>query len=398
MFLTMNRNVYKLNCYIIEALNAFGTAFYYTYLFFYLQHFFGFDRILNLYVCALGGLFYLVGSFFGGKFSQKNGYIKTLKLGVFTMAAMMSAGMGLDTAKEQIVIMLLWVLGMCLTWPTLEAMISEGEDPIRLSNSIGIYNIIWAAFSALAFFIGGAIVEGFGWKSIFWVPLLIHGLQLIVLKLMKEPIHLDATNNATGEDLQLLDDNNSTISGDTKKAFMQMAWIANPLAYMAANTIIPLVPDISKGFGLSTMLAGFICSIFYISRVVTFVWLWRWTRWHYKEVLFFTACFFMVISFMSIALAPTIVYLICAEIVFGWALGLIYFSSLYYSMHVGDTKGEHGGFHEAAIGAGIFAGPMIGALATQFVPWLNQAGVWFVGAGITVGQAVILIKWLSYKK
>ena len=33
-----------------------------------------------------------------------------------------------------------------------------------------------------------------------------------------------------------------------------------------------------------------------------------------------------------------------------------------------EAKGEHGGFHEAAIGAGIFAGPAIGATAAHFLP------------------------------
>jgi len=38
-----------------------------------------------------------------------------------------------------------------------------------------------------------------------------------------------------------------------------------------------------------------------------------------------------------------------------------------YSMDVGETKGEHGGLHEAMIGAGMCLGPAVGALSLYLV-------------------------------
>jgi predicted MFS family arabinose efflux permease len=40
-----------------------------------------------------------------------------------------------------------------------------------------------------------------------------------------------------------------------------------------------------------------------------------------------------------------------------------------------ETKGEHGGIHEAAIGLGNFAGPAVGAVALQLVPQHGQSGI-----------------------
>ena len=60
----------------------------------------------------------------------------------------------------------------------------------------------------------------------------------------------------------------------------------------------------------------------------------------------------MIVSFGAMLLARDIWVLIASQAVFGLAIGLIYYSSLFYSMDVGETKGEHGGIHEAAIGAG----------------------------------------------
>ena len=75
------------------------------------------------------------------------------------------------------------------------------------------------------------------------------------------------------------------------------------------------------------------------------------------------------------------------QLLFGWSIGLIYYSSLYYSMHVGDTKAEHGGVHEAVIGLGIFGGPAIGAASITMFPAFAQSSVFGVGIALTIGLA-----------
>jgi hypothetical protein len=69
---------------------------------------------------------------------------------------------------------------------------------------------------------------------------------------------------------------------------------------------------------------------------------------------------------------------------------LIYYSSLFYSMDVGETKGEHGGYHEAAIGAGIFMGPAMGAASLFFLPQFVHSGTIGVVVLLMVGLAGIL--------
>jgi len=59
-------------------------------------------------------------------------------------------------------------------------------------------------------------------------------------------------------------------------------------------------------------------------------------------------------------------------------------------MHVGDTKGEHGGAHEAAIGVGIFSGPAIGATSIALFPNLAYSGVYGVAIVLSVGFATLL--------
>jgi hypothetical protein len=86
-----------------------------------------------------------------------------------------------------------------------------------------------------------------------------------------------------------------------------------------------------------------------------------------------------------------------AQVAFGLSLGLIYYSSLYYSMDVGETKGEHGGFHESAIGLGIFAGPAVGALSLTAFPERPNIGTTAVTVLLLIGLAGVLMFYASYR-
>ena len=64
----------------------------------------------------------------------------------------------------------------------------------------------------------------------------------------------------------------------------------------------------------------------------------------------------LLVSLGAILLARQLWLVVAAQVFFGLATGLIYYSSLFYSMDVGEASSEHGGLHEAFIGAGIFLG------------------------------------------
>jgi len=81
------------------------------------------------------------------------------------------------------------------------------------------------------------------------------------------------------------------------------------------------------------------------------------------------------------------------EIIFGSVIGLIYYSSLFYSMDLGDTKGEHGGIHEAAIGLGNFAGPAVGAASLYLLPHYANSGALAVSGLLLLGLGGLLAIW-----
>jgi MFS family permease len=169
-----------------------------------------------------------------------------------------------------------------------------------------------------------------------------------------------------------------------------MAWLANPFAYIAINTLLAVIPGIAAKFQMSPMLAGFVCSLWCFVRLGTFVLLWRWPGWHYRFRWLVTAFALLILAFAAILVAPNLAVLIAAQIFFGAAIGLIYYSSLFYSMDASDTKSEHGGIHEAAIGAGNFIGPAVGAAALWLAPQNASVGAWAVSGLLLVGFGGLL--------
>jgi predicted MFS family arabinose efflux permease len=390
----LNRQ-FKSGVFILEGLNSFATIYYFYYFYFFMQKRFGFGDKANLILAALGGFVCMVAAWWGGRFAQRAGYFTALKLGFGIMGVALLVGAQLESPPAHIVVMLVTMAGMCLTWPTLEALVSDGERPDRLPPNIGIYNVVWAGTGALAYFTGGAMLDRFGLQSLFYVPAVLFLAQLAGTFWLQRVRRFEATAASAQAATSAAELNPRPIA--RAKAFLRMAWLANPFAYIAVNTLIAVMPGIATRLGLSTTLAGFCGSVWCFARLGAFAALWFWPGWHYRFRWLLSSYLALIATFAAILTASNLAVLIVAQLFFGTALGLIYYSSLYYSMDVGDTKGEHGGIHEAAIGLGNFAGPAVGAASLHFLSQSPNSGTVAVSALLLCGLAGLLAIWRKTK-
>ena len=379
---------FRTACFIVEGINSFATVFYFSYLYFFFRDRFGFHDRQNLELAALIGLIYVFVSWQAGRFAQRYGNFTALKIGFALMAAGFASGLFVHAMAGQIALACVVNTGMCFIWPVLEALASEGPNPAR---AVGIYNITWAVTNASAFFIGGTIIDKLGYQSLFYVPLTLMLLQF-ALVFWLEKIHGRETVVANGK--YLPPDPNRPAPMLAKK-FQSLAWVANPFAYIAINTLIAVLPGIAKKFNLSPMEAGFMCSLWGFARVFAFVVLMKWSGWHYRFRWLVLAFALLIISFAVILIAPSRAAILAAQIFFGLGIGLIYYSSLFYAMDASENKSEHGGIHEAAIGVGNCLGPAAGATALWLVPQDATIGAWAVSGLLTVGLGGLV--WLRQR-
>ena len=386
----------KAGIFALAGLNSVATTLYFYYVYFFMQARFGFGRMENLVLAASLGFIYTFASIFCGRFAQRRGYFLSLRLGFFIMAVILAVGSRIHSISGHVAAMIVCTVGMCFTWPTLEAMVSEGEPPTRLQRMVGLYNIVWATGGAFAYFTGGAMLEKLGLQSMFLVPSLMQFAQLaLALWLEKEA----TANGVVSEEQNAIPTGHLALNPrpvGQSRTFLKMAWLANPFAYLAINTIIAVIPSLAKELKLSPMFAGFFCSVWLFVRIGAFALLWLWPGWHYRFRWLIGAYAAMVASFALILLVPNLPLLVGAQIGFGLAAGLIYYSSLFYSMDVGERKSEHGGFHEAAIGVGSCAGPAIGAAAMHFFPDASGNSAWAVSGMLILGLAGLI--WQRVRK
>jgi predicted MFS family arabinose efflux permease len=387
---------FKIVCFTIEGLNSFATILFFNYLYFFMRDRFGFGDKRNLLLAALLGLTYTIAAWQAGRFAHRFGYFTALKIGFSLMAAGLAADSQMASAPGVIIAATVTNIGMCFIWPTLEALVSESEPPAGVPRAVGIYNIVWAVTNALAFFIGGTLIVQFGFKSIFYLPLVIVLAQLALTLWLQNHAN-ETARAAAGETITAPPPDPNRPSPARAKTFLQMAWLANPFAYIAINTLIAVTPGLAAKFHVSPMFAGFVWSLWCFVRMGAFVVLWRWTDWHYRFRWLAAAFAVLILSFATILLSPNLEVLIVAQIFFGGAIGLIYYSSLFYSMDGGSAKSEHGGIHEAAIGLGNCVGPAIGAAALEFLPQYANSGALAVSVLLLGGFGGLVAIWKTAK-
>ncbi|MDB6028412.1 MAG: Major facilitator superfamily 1 [Verrucomicrobiales bacterium] len=374
--------------FTLEALNSFAAGFYFNWIFFYTQKVLQFGIVENLMLVAMHGFIYTGAAWLGGWFGHRYGNFAALKIGFAIMGLVLLAGAFLPGGASQVSVIMGWTFGMCFTWPMLQSLICAGEPAKALPNLAGLYNLTWSGIAAISFFIGGTIVEKLGMKSVFILPAVIHAFQFAWV------FSLEQTHSAS-KNLPVTPQTESKAAETTKrdprqKLFLRLALLANPIAYVAINTVIPMMPEVAKRFELTPMCLGFVGATWFFVRAGAFVLFWLWPKWHYRFRWLIMACVALTISFLGILLSSNLLIVILAQVIFGVAAGLIYYSSLFYSLDGGNAESEHGGAHEAMIGLGTFVGASVGAAAKFFWPNVPGISIWAVSVVLLIGCATLI--------
>jgi predicted MFS family arabinose efflux permease len=390
----MTHRQLKVGYFTLAGLNTIATSYYFNYLFFFLRDHFGFGNRGNLWVTALSGFIYIFAAWQCGKFAARFGRVLSLKIGFLALCAVMvGGGLAAHNIAAQLVVVVIYNIVLLLTWPALEALVSERETQAGVQEMVGIYCCTWAGAAAIAYFTGGKLYDALGIGAVFWLPAGIFFAQfLLLLWLEKHHAAVLAMTPEPARENHHAPESSALNQPVSPAAFLKMAWLANPFAYVAINTLFAVMPGVAEKLALSPTRVGLFCSVWLFGRLAAFALLWKWRGWHYRFCWLFTAFVLLIVSLAAILLSTQLWLVVLAQVFFGLATGLIYYSSLFYAMDVGEASSEHGGLHEAFIGAGIFFGPATGAAALTFAPQTPNAFTWAVSALLVAGLGGLL--WL----
>ena len=389
----------KTGYYALTAFGSLATSYYFNYLFFFLRDHFGFENRGNLTVAAFHGGIYVFASVQGGRFAERHGLHRSLRIGFAGLVACMLVASVAPWVWLHLVVVVGYTLSVCFVWPAVEALITHDEPASRVPHTVGAYNCTWSIASAVAYFTGGAIYDGLGPKALFLLPASVFAIAWIATaRLERHAARLDALRTDPPEERAAHPDARAYTQPVPPQTFLRLAWIANPFSYVAIYTLLATMPSLANRFAMTPGEMGLVGSAWLFARLCAFFVLWHWTAWHYRFRWLGGGFAVMTASFMFILLAPSVWMVIVAEVAFGVTCGLMYYSSLFYSMDVGEAKAEHGGFHEAALGAGIFGGPAVGALSLQFFPHWPNASAFAVSGLLVVGLGLVVTTWARAKR
>lgn len=389
----------------VAFLASIGTGVVTNGIYFISQHGYGFTTAQNYWLGLVLGSTYVVGSLAAGPvlrwLAASRSVATRSALGVTFAFLGLLCGVPIAFRGEAGVwpIWALVVLYSPLTgivWPIVEAYVSGGRRGQTLRSAIGRFNYVWAGAIVVAYWtISPAVKEG---PAIVIALLGVLHLGTIGLLAWWKP--------EPGRHLEEHHEPHPTSYRQLLVTFR----ILLPTSYVVLTALLPYLPGALSRLGVRVEYHALLAAIWLGARVVVFVVLERWHGWHGRWYPAVVGGVLMVAGFGVSILAPTLPLsvegclgaLLAGLGAFGAGMAVVYCGALYYAMEVGNAEVDAGGRHEALIGVGYSAGPMLGLLALQGVSmgWISER--WFeaslLGAvGIVAAGAAAIAAWRSWR-
>jgi MFS family permease len=354
---------------ILTVIENISTALVEHGTFFYMHGERSFGAFANLALGVGSGLAYMLGAAISHGLSQRFGERRVLHASLLGQALPASAMMllsmpaalehGLVTSAQ-----LSWAMSLlfCIVsfsigvkWPVIESYMAAGQTPKESAGSVGWFNLSWSGAVVPAVAVAGLLLHWWA-PSVFAIQVITSIVGVcIVLRWPCRPVHLDA-NHPERPDAATL--------GRYKHLLVSSRWQMFT-SYSLYFVMVPLFPIIFAELGVAVTLATVLASLVALSRFLTFGLLHCFRGWHGSATLLWASLVITPISAWAVLAVDSLPVILIAQIVFGWTAGVSYFSALYYALVIHNAEVEAGGDHEAVIGAGFVAGPMVGLGAAQ---------------------------------
>jgi hypothetical protein len=281
-----------------------------------------------------------------------------------------------------------WNVGQGMFWPPLEAAIADNAPPHLLPIRVGIFNVAWCSSVMVGTWWSGRLFDSnarlpFAWGvgvGLCVVPILLYGAARskptapLVMSPLAPPSASNQWHTVTPE-----------ADADTRRVFLYMAWGANFLAGGLYSTIRAFfAPDVTVRLGYSGQQAALLVCAVQVTQVILFALLTVFHGWRYKFWFFALAQAVMLAGASGLGLSNSAVPLALSFFAVGLGEGVVYTSSIYYSLDSLHDRGAKSGLHEAFAASGAAIAPMIGgwlatALGDVRAPYAMCAGLMAIG-------------------
>lgn len=235
-------------------------------------------------------------------------------------------------------------------WPIVESYVSGGRTGPVLRAAAGRFNLAWASALIAAMWAMAPLLE----QRPLWV---LGGLGILYLAsiallaaFLPEPGRV--LPGASGTD-------RSTAEHRRDRLLLAAFRLLLVGSYLLIATVSPLLPALMGRLAVPIDWKPPIASIWMIARLAAFGGLITWQGWHGRGWPAGTALTLMLAGAALTFAAPAWPILAVGLALLGLGMGATYTGAFYYAMEAGAAEVEAGGKHEALIGVGYAAGPLV---------------------------------------
>jgi len=324
------------------------------------------------YIGTAGGLTYAVAPFFVGQLADR---ISRRVLYAVAILINFTATFSLifcRSVNDVIMIRAFAGLGLAFFWPTTETLVLDLTRREERVREMGRYSLSWGSAFLIGPFLGGVIIQNFGFFTLFMISCALSFSSLLgVIVLVSPKQSLTERSEAT-----------TKVKEQFRVVRRLLPWYALLVCYGLIFSIVSSIfPGYANSIGVSAVSVGVLFTAFGLARVATYA-----TSGHYlhfgERKALGLASFLLAVACVLIVLFPTFsVFLIaiplmggCFALLFPLSIGLI-------SRHFSESQlGAAVGFYESTYGVGAVIGPILaGTLATILDVRLGFVSAAFAG-------------------
>ena len=245
-------------------------------------------------------------------------------------------------------------------WPIVVSFLSGGRSGKTLRSAIGRFNIVWSIALVAAFWAMAPLLKSHPFWILAGLGVIHLGMVGMVFLLSPEP-----ARHADGREAH----------PPVYEPLLALFRVLMFAAYLILAAVNPLLPIITDRLGVVLAWQMPVASAWLTVRVGIFVLFERWHGWHGKWWTPWAGLASMVLGFALTVFSPAMAgdapdgggialwMLLIGLSLMGVGVAAIYCGALYYAMAVGSAEVDASGKHEAVIGLGYTAGPMLGLVA-----------------------------------
>jgi len=265
-------------------------------------------------------------------------------------------------------------------WPPLQAWLTEAPGEDSLSDRLGIFNLSWSLGIMIGPMIGGCLFAA-DYRFPWFYGVAAASCMLVSLFALRISPPRSGDVPSTQE---------MATPHRRHGIFLPLSLWANFVCWFCLANVQSLYPKYAVSVGFSPQIIGSFLFLIGAAQSLCFIVLRSRPAWQFRYgplILAHAAAGGGILALSRVVSLP----LIAASLPpLGCALGLSYYSSIYYSLCVSGDTGRRAGIHERMVGSGFFVGPITGGVIARY---LNMRSP-FILCGLlllatSVGEAIL---------